>query len=98
MNPQEHATLSEKELLTFVSSPIPAPVQARYSKLIAQRQAEALTPDEHRELIDLTEQIEQIEQIDAQRAEYLTALARIRHVPVSQLMTDLGINDPVQHG
>ncbi len=92
MNPQEHATLSEKELLTFVSSPIPAPVQARYSKLIAQRQAEALTPDEHRELIDLTEQI------DAQRAEYLTALARIRHVPVSQLMTDLGINDPVQHG
>lgn len=95
MNAPGHTTLSEKELLTFVYSPVPASVQDRYSTLIERRQAEMLTIDEHRELLDLTEQIEQI---DAQRAEYLAALAHIRHIPVSQLMTDLGIDDPIQHG
>jgi hypothetical protein len=95
MNASGHTTLSERQLLTFVRYPIPAPIQDRYSALIERRQAEVLTPEEHEELLELTDQIEQI---DAQRAEYLVSLARMRRVPVSQLVTDLGIDDPSQHG
>ena len=95
MNGPGQATLSEADLLALVSRSLPAAVQARYAALIERRQAEALTADEHQELLGLTEQVEQF---DAQRVEYLAALARMRRVPISRLIADLGIDDLVQHG
>jgi hypothetical protein len=78
----------ESELLMSINQGVPADLQQRYDGLIAKRGDGTLTPEEHTELLDLTDQIEQI---DAQRMEQLVTLAGIRHIPLTQLMDDLGI-------
>ena len=95
MDAAEHATLSEADLLTLVNVRIPHPIQERYSELIERRRAESLKTEEYQELLQLTNQIEQFE---AHRVEYLAALARLRQVPISQLLTDLGIDGYGQYG
>lgn len=92
MNASEHMTLSEAELLTLARRPCPAALQQRFEELIARRQAENLTPDEHRELLQLTDQVELY---NVERLEYLAALARTRGVSLTHLMNDLGIDSSV---
>lgn len=58
---------------------------------MAKRQAEILTPEEHSELLHLTEQIEKLQ---AQRMEYLAELARLRGTSLTALMKNLGIQMP----
>ena len=66
-------------------------LQRRFDELVAKRQAEAITPDELRELVQITDQIEQR---DAQRLAALDELARLRRMPLSELMDALGIQPP----
>lgn len=85
----------EAEVLLRINRGIPTDMQRRYSELIARRQAGRLAPDEHQELLRLTDQIEQF---DAERAEDLAALARLRGVPLAQLLDDLGLVPAARHG
>lgn len=79
---------AESELLLKINQDIPPDIQQRCNELIAKRQDETLTTEEHSELIHLTEQIEKLE---AQRLEYLVELARLRRISLSALMENLGI-------
>lgn len=86
---------AEAELLQRINQDVPAPLQGRYAELIVRRQAERLTPEEHQELLRLTGQIERLE---ADRAEHLAALARLRGASLVQLLADLGIVPTARHG
>lgn len=82
---------AEAELLQKINQGIPSDTQKNYDELIAKRQDETLTPEEHRELLHLTEQIEKLQ---AQRLEYLAELARLRKTSLTALMENLGIQVP----
>src|SRR5262245_25191974 len=73
---------AEAELLLKINRGLPADVQSRYISLIEKRQAVTLSPEEHEELLRLTEQVEQFE---VQRLTALADLARLRQVPLNQL-------------
>jgi hypothetical protein len=79
---------AEAELLIKINQGIPSDIQQHYNELIAKREAETLTSDEHENLLRLTEQIEKLQ---AQRIEYLADLARIRGISLTALMENLGI-------
>jgi hypothetical protein len=66
----------------------------RYHTLVAQRQAETLTPDEQTELIALSDRLEEA---NAQRIGYLAELARVRHTTLDAVMSELGLT-PDSHG
>ncbi len=85
---------TEAELLQGINQGLPADLQRRYGELIARRQAGQLEPDEHRELLRLTEQVEGIE---ARRADQLAALARQRGISLSHLVSELGIAPIARH-
>jgi hypothetical protein len=70
---------------------VPPEIQRRYDQLIAKRRAESLTPDEHDELLRLTDQMENLE---ARRMEHLAELARLRQTSLPALMKTLGIRTP----
>ena len=82
---------AEAELLQKINQGIPSDTQKNYDELIAKRQDETLPPEEHRELLHLTEQIEKLQ---AQRLEYLAELARLRKTSLTALMENLGIQVP----
>jgi hypothetical protein len=82
---------AETELLLRINQGVPAEVESRYSELIARRRAETLTPDEHRELLDLTETMEGR---DVDRLEALVELAKLRRTSPRELMDALGIRPP----
>ena len=81
----------ETELLLKINQSMPPELRQRLGDLMAKRQAETLSPEEHKELLRLTEQVEKLE---AQRIEYLAELARIRETNLSALMKALGIRTP----
>ena len=81
---------AEAELLR-INQGVPPAVQRRYDQLIAKRRAESLTPDEHEELLQLTDQIENVE---ARRMEHLAELARLRQTSLPALLKTLGIRTP----
>ncbi len=85
------AVADEAELLLKIDQGVPPDIQKRYDELVARRQEESLTSDEHDEFLHLTDQIEDLE---ARRVEYLTKLARLRHTSLTELMNDLGIRPP----
>lgn len=82
---------AEAELLQKINQSIPPEIQQRYERLTTKRKAETLTPEEHAELLQLTDGIEHL---DAQRITYLTELARLRQTSLSELMEQLGIHPP----
>jgi len=82
---------TEAELLQKINQGLPVELQKRYSELIAKRQGEELTPEEHSELLSLTNQVEKLE---ASRVEYLAELARLRHSNLTDLTKALGIQSP----
>jgi hypothetical protein len=81
----------EAELLIRVNQGLPLDIQKRYDELVAKRKAEALTPDEYQELLNL---IDEIEKADAERAKHLVELARLRGTSLAAVMEDLGIRAP----
>lgn len=72
-------------LLQQINQGISPEVQDRYDTLIAKRRDETLNPDEHRELLNLSDQIEAIE---AKRLEYLTELATLRQTPLTAIIRE----------
>ena len=81
----------EADLLQKINQGLPTDQQARYKELIAKRMAEALTLDEHDELLRITEKVEAM---NAKRIAYLAKLAQLRQTSLNELMTDLGIGSP----
>lgn len=84
--PQEEAGLLEQ-----INQGLSPEAQQRYDALTAKRRAETLTSEEHQELLTL---IDRIERADAERAQSLSELARLRKVSVTTLMAALGIRPP----
>ncbi len=82
----------ESRLLEKINQGLPPDLQQRYDELTARRQAETMTPAEHRELLAL---IDRIERADAERVQALTELAQRRGIPVARLMAELGIRRSV---
>lgn len=79
----------ESDLLRKVNRGFSHDLRERYDTLIARRRASTLTPGEHDELLRLTDQVEALE---AERAESLAHLARLRGVPLAALLDSLGIH------
>ena len=82
---------TEAELLLKINQVIPSDIQKQYDELVIKRQTETLTTEEHKQLLNFTEQIEKLQ---TQRIEYLVELARIRRISLTELMENLGIQVP----
>jgi hypothetical protein len=80
--------MTEAELLQEISRGLSAETWQRYRDLNRKRRAETLTPDEHRELIALGDQIEQMH---AHRMERALELARLKGVSFDSILQQLGI-------
>ena len=80
--------MTEAELLREIGRGLSAENWQRYRDLNAKRRAETLTPDEHRELIALGDQIEQMH---AHRMGRVLELARLEGVSFDSIQKQLGI-------
>ncbi len=81
----------EADLLKKINQGLPTDQEARFSELISKRMADALTSDEHDELLRITEQVEAM---NVERITHLAKLAQLRQTSLNRLMTDLGIGSP----
>jgi hypothetical protein len=77
----------ESELLLKINQDLPRELEQQYQVLMEKRHQETLTELEYQQLLELTEQVEKYQ---AQRIEYLTQLAQIRHVSLSDLIIEMG--------
>lgn len=82
---------AEAELLRQINTGWAAERWQRYHALVAKRRAEILTPEEHRELIALTDEREIAH---AQRMEHLVELAKLRQTTLDAVMEQLGLQAP----
>ncbi len=82
---------SEAELLAKINQGPSPEIRDRYNALITKRDDESLTPEEHAELLRLTDQMERLQ---ANRIEYLIALAQLRKRSLEEVMHDLGLRTP----
>jgi hypothetical protein len=78
----------ESELLLAINRGLPAEVAKRYRILVDRRRSGTLSPEEHQELLRLTDQAEQLQ---AERIEHLAELSQLRGKPLGALMEELGI-------
>jgi hypothetical protein len=85
--------VAESELLSKINQPVPVTLQQRYDALLARRDEHSLSPAEQQELLQLTDQVEALE---AERMKHLLELAQLRHIPLAQLMRQLGL-DPLPY-
>jgi hypothetical protein len=86
-----HLPHEETELLQQINQGLPPETWARYQALKEKRDARTLTPDEHAELLALTDEVELW---NARRLELVLALARLRQVPLRVMMDELGLTPP----
>lgn len=78
----------ESELLLAINRGLSGDVAERYRELMRRRQGGVLSPEEHRELLRLTDGLERLQ---AERIESLSELARLRGMPLASLMEELEI-------
>lgn len=78
----------ESELLLKINRGIPPKIQKRFDELIAKREDATLTPEEHQELLRLTNQIEKA---DAKRIQLIAELAKVRKKTFDEVIEELGI-------
>jgi hypothetical protein len=78
----------ESALLQKINQGLPEAVWREYDSLIAKRRAETLTREEHTRLIAISDGIEEAH---AERMSHVAELAQWRHVPLRELMDQLGI-------
>jgi hypothetical protein len=83
----------ESDLLQQINAGLPSDLQRRYESLVDRRRQEALTTEEHEELLRLTNEIEQRE---AARVAALSELAQLRKTSLTALIAELGL--PSSHG
>lgn len=81
----------EAELLEKINLSISPGQWERYYDLVARRNAETLTPAEHKELIRISDAIEEA---NAVRIRHLVELAQLREISLEELMEELGIKGP----
>lgn len=79
---------AEAPLAAIILRHLPPEDQQRLSALRAWKEERPLTPAEHAELLAY---IERVEREDAERAQALLDLARLRKVSLGALMADLGL-------
>src|SRR5437868_2373524 len=87
----EPLSREETELLQQINQGLPPATWERYHALKQKRDARALTPVEHAELLALTNEVEIW---NARRVELVAALARLRQVPLRAMMDELGLTPP----
>jgi hypothetical protein len=83
---------AEAELLMRINEGPPRDLAGPYRHLIARRRAGTLTPEEHQQLLRLTDEVEAVQ---ARRLEDLIELARLRQTTLDELMQELGIRPPL---
>ncbi len=81
----------EAVLLQQINRGLEPEQQGRYAQLIEKQLAEILTAAEHQELLQLNQIVEQL---NVERLTYLISLAQLRQISLSQLMAELGIDEP----
>lgn len=86
-----HLSKDESQLLQEINKGLPAEMWAEYHALNVDRDDEALTPDQHKRLIEISNQIEVQ---NAHRIGALARLAEVRHTTLLDLMESLGIPQP----
>ena len=82
---------AESELLLKINSAPAGLDWGRYHALLARNRGEAITPDEHDELIAM---IHAVEKANAERITDLIELARLRGVSLDSLLESLNIYPP----
>jgi hypothetical protein len=83
---------TEAELLQQINIGLSAPTWEKYHTLIAKRQSETLSYEEHEQLIELSKHLENL---NVARIQALIQLAHLRDQPLTDLMHTLGIStDP----
>jgi hypothetical protein len=87
----DYTPTTENTLLQKIAATLPTIVQQRYNELRDKLQAETLTPIEHQELLEL---IDVVEQFDVDRLQHLLALAQLRKIPLSELLSQLKTSSP----
>jgi hypothetical protein len=85
------ASPEETALLAAINRALPAEIGARLSELQGKSEEEALSEDEHAELLAL---VAKVQVLNVERLEKLTRLAGLRGVPLAELMDQLGIQPP----
>lgn len=85
---QQRRSERESELLLEINRGLSDEEAARYRELMKRRQAGDLTPSDHRELLDLSDEVERLQ---AERIGHLADLARLRGKSLGALMEELGI-------
>lgn len=78
----------ESELLIKINQDLPQELRHIYQNLMEKRHQENLTESEYQQLLELTEQVEKYQ---AQRLEYLTQLAQMRQISLTNLITQMGL-------
>lgn len=86
-----HLPHEEAELLQKINQGLPGATWERYQALKLKRDDETLTPEEHAELIALTDAIEGW---NVQRLEIVSQLAKLRGVQLPEMMKELGLLPP----
>jgi len=86
-----HLSDTETKLLQQISQGLPTETWARYQALKEKRDARTLTPDEHAELLALTDAVELW---NARRLELVLALAQLRKVSLKTMVDELGLTPP----
>jgi hypothetical protein len=86
-----HVAHDEASLLLRINRALPEELQSRFGALVALRRKEKLTPEQHAELLQLTDTVEQFE---VGRVEALAEMARLRGTTVADVMRSLGIEPP----
>ena len=81
----------ETDLLARINEGLPEGDALRYHGLMDKRRARALTPEEHWELLRLTDAAEAIQ---ARRIHDLVELARLRGTSLNALIEELGLHVP----
>ena len=87
-----HLTPEETALFLRINGHLSLEQQSRYDELGAKREAEILTPEEHKELLHI---IDAITTLWTDRLQALLDLAQLRRVSPQQLMQQLAITPPV---
>jgi len=83
----------EAQCLLQINQRLASGLQRQYEELIAQRDAETLTAEQHAMLLQLSQQAEAI---DVQRLEALARLSRLRGVTLADVLQQLEIDKPAK--
>jgi hypothetical protein len=84
-------TARESRLLADISAGLPTATWQRYRELCAVRRDDRISDEEYGELLRLTEEVEVW---NARRVELLSELARLRKVPLRELVAQMGLAPP----